>query len=302
MSKASAKLVDALVARSTRDGGFSAVPGGPADSESTALAALALHATGNESVAPLDWLLARQRKDGAWPRTDAVPEASWASAWAALALARLEGGASREPLARAGAWLVQREGRRPGLLARVVGHLTNLDERLEQDLTLVGWPWHETAVSWVEPSATALLALHALKERVSLPGAEERIEQGERLLWDRMCVDGGWNYGNRRVLGEVLLPFPDTTAFALLALQGSSRREGLDESFAALTRLLDPRASGLSLALAALAFELHGRKAGEIERRVAERVDGTGTPRETRSIAFMLLALSGGADLLRTAS
>jgi hypothetical protein len=298
MSNEAAKLVQALVERRTIEGGFSAVPGGSADSESTALSALALHALGDSSVAAARWLEARQRADGSWPRTDAVPEASWASAWAALALARLEGTQS-EALSRVGAWLVQREGQRPGLLARAIGHLTNLDERLEQDLTLVGWPWHETAASWVEPSATALLALHAIRERVTLPGAEARIEQGERLLWDRVCVDGGWNYGNRRVLGEVLLPFPDTTAFALLALQASSQQGRLAESFAALTRLLDERASGLSLALAALAFELHGRDASALRARVVERIDDPGSTRETRSLAFMLLATAGGAALLR---
>ena len=298
MSKQTAKLVQALGERHTTEGGFSAVPGGPADSESTALAALAIHASGDPAVDAREWLHARQRADGSWPRTDAVPEASWASAWAALALARLDGTGS-EPLARAGAWLVQREGVRPGLLARVIGHLTNLDERLEQDLTLVGWPWHETAASWVEPSATALLALHAIRERVRLPYAEARIEQGERLLWDRMCVDGGWNYGNRRVLGEALLPFPDTTAFALLALQASPQQERLAESLAALTRLLDERASGLSLALGALALELHGHDASGLRARVAERIDDPGSTRETRSLAFMLLALSGGAALLR---
>jgi hypothetical protein len=301
MSRETAKLVQALGERCTTEGGFSAVPGGPADSESTALAALGIHASGDPTVDALEWLRARQRADGSWPRTDAVPEASWASAWAALALARLDEPGS-EPLARAGAWLVRREGVRPGLVARVIGLLTHLDERLEQDLTLLGWPWHETAASWVEPSATALLALHAIRGRVKLPGAEARIEQGERLLWDRACVDGGWNYGNRRVLGEALLPFPDTTAFALLALQASPQQERLAESFAALTRLLDERASGLSLALGSIAFELHGRDASGLRARVVERIDDPAATRETRSLAFMLLALSGGAALLRTSA
>jgi hypothetical protein len=298
MSKEAAKLVQTLNERSVGDGAFSAVPGGPADSESTALGALALHASGAPAADSIAWLGKRQRADGSWPRTDAVPEASWASAWAAVALARLDG-TRGEALSRVGEWLVLREGRRPGLLARAIGHLTNLEERLEQDLTLVGWPWHETAASWVEPSATALLALHAIRERVALPGAAERIEQGERLLWDRVCVDGGWNYGNRRVLGEVLSPFPDTTAFALLALQASPDEEGLGKSFAALERLLGPRASGLSLALGALAFELHGRDASELRTRVVARIDDSQSTRETRSLAFMSLALAGGAPLLR---
>ena len=54
---------------------------------------------------------------------------------------------------------------------------------------LRGWPWHAAAVSWVEPTATALLALRVLSTRVPVAGTDERIEEGERLLWDRACVE-----------------------------------------------------------------------------------------------------------------
>jgi hypothetical protein len=42
----------------------------------------------------------------------------------------------------------------------------------------------------------------------------------ERMLLDRRCRDGGWNYGNRRVLGADLPSYPETTALALMALDG----------------------------------------------------------------------------------
>src|SRR5262245_43396247 len=248
----------------------------------------------------MGWLAQRQRPDGAWPLTDVVPEPSWASAWAALALAR--SGAGAEPLGRAARWLVARSGRRPDVLARIVGGLIGQDRRLEQDLTLRGWPWHEAAASWVEPTASALLALRALSERAPVAGAVERIDEGGRLLWDRVCTDGGWNYGNRRVLGEALAPFPDTTAFALLALQGSSRHAELEQSFGALAALLDEKASSLALALGALARELHERDTGPLHTRLAERIERIGPPRETRSIAFALLALGAGAEKLRVPS
>jgi hypothetical protein len=115
-------------------------------------------------------------------------------------------------------------------------------------------------------------------------------------------VKGGWNYGNRRVLGEALEPFPDTTALALLALQGSARGEALAEGCDALERLLDEKASSLALALAALALELHARDAAPLRVRLEARVERIGPPRETRSIAFALLALTGGAELLRVPS
>ena len=40
------------------------------------------------------------------------------------------------------------------------------------------------------------------------------------MLLDRRCRDGGWNYGNRRVLGADLPSYPETTALALMALDG----------------------------------------------------------------------------------
>jgi hypothetical protein len=301
VSKALAELEQSLAERRRPDGAFGSAAGAGADTESSALALLALHALGDPkgpgARGAHAWLAARQRADGAWPLTDAVPEPSWASAWAALALARH--GAPTEPLARAARWLVAREGRRPGLLARAVGLLRNQHGSMEQDPTLRGWPWHEMAVSWVEPTATALLALRHLEPRTSVAGARERIEEGERLLWDRICVDGGWNYGNRRALGVALHPFPDTTAIALLALQHSTRKDGLARGCAALERLLDVHASSLALGLGALAFELQGRDSAPLRERLAARIGELGAPAETRSVAFALLALGGGAELLR---
>jgi len=304
MSNALAKLAQSLAERRTPNGGFASAPGAAADTESSALTWLALRALGDEAGASAQgasaWLEARQRADGAWPLTDAVDEPSWASAWAALALARHEAGA--EPLARATSWLVAREGRRLGFLARVYSKLTNPCARVEQDQMLRGWPWHAAAVSWVEPTASALLALRVLSTRVSVAAADERIREGERLLWDRMCVNGGWNYGNRSTLGVALHPFPDTTALALLALQGSAQREALARSCDVLEGLLDAHASSLALALATLAFELQGRGAASLRERLAARIQQVGPPVETRSVAFGLLALGAGAELLRVPS
>lgn len=300
MSNAAEQLAQRLLKRRTPEGGFAATPGGAANTESTALAGIVLGARSEHGRAALAWLLARQRPDGAWPLMDAVPGASWASAWALLALASES--ASREPLARGARWLVEREGARPSLLARTLGVVTGQHERIEQDLSLRGWPWHDAAASWAEPTASALLALRRLGPLVEVGGAHARIEEGERLLWDRMCVDGGWNYGNRRVLGEALEPFPDTTALVLIALQGSQRHDELEHSFEALDALLATRASSLSLALGALAAELHGRDATALRQALEQRIARRGPPEETRALAFAWLALAGGAARLRVPS
>jgi len=300
MSNAAEQVAQRLLERRTPDGGFAATAGGAASTESTALAGIALGPESESGRAALAWLMARQRPDGAWPLTDAVQAASWASAWALLALSNSAAG--DEPLARAGRWLVRREGSRPSLFARTLGLATGKRKRVEQDPSLRGWPWHDGAASWAEPTASALLALRRIDARVEVEGAPARIEEGERLLWDRMCVGGGWNYGNRRVLGEALEPFPDTTALVLIALQGSQLHHEIARSLAALGALLAARASSLSLALGALAAELHGRDATAFRQALELRIERRGPPEETRALAFGWLALAGGAAQLRVPS
>jgi hypothetical protein len=299
MSKVASRLESALASRRQGDGGFAASEDGSANTESTALAALALANT-EAGAGAAAWLLARQRSDGAWPFTEAVPVASWASAWALLALA--ETGVGGEPLARGAHWLVEREGARPSLLGRTLARATGARGKVEQDPALRGWPWHADAASWAEPTAAALLALRRAGARVELGAGRERIAEGERLLFDRICVGGGWNYGNRRVLGEALPPYPDTTALVLIALQGSPRQAEVAESFAALDALLAARASSLALALGALAAALHGRDAASHRSALAARIERRGPPEETRALAFALLALDGGAERLRVPS
>jgi hypothetical protein len=51
---------------------------------------------------------------------------------------------------------------------------------------------------------------------------EARIAEGERMLLDRRCKDGGWNYGVREALDQALPSYPETTGIALLGLAGHS--------------------------------------------------------------------------------
>jgi hypothetical protein len=120
------------------------------------------------------------------------------------------------------------------------------------DPAAIGWGWARRTASWVEPTARALWAL-----RLARPSSP-RIEDAVRLLRDRECVAGGWNYGNREVLGEDLPPFAQTTAIALIGLQGLDsdlEMRGLD-TLRWLWR--EESAGGLSLATAMTAFRIHG--------------------------------------------
>ena len=68
--------------------------------------------------------------------------------------------------------------------------------------------------------SSALIALKSLRPDLPDAPTRSRIEEGERLILDRVCKGGGWNYGNRTVLGSDLPPNAVTTSVSLIALRG----------------------------------------------------------------------------------
>lgn len=284
-----ASLRDALLARRNADGGLSARPGLPSATEPTAVALFAL----SFEPEPLDtgplraWLLSQETPEHAWPVVAGSGEGSWATALAVLALARYPAEAAA---ARRGAeWLVAERGSvvdgRPGLLARLFAPSPPV---VELDGALVGWPWTAGTFSWVEPTAYAILALRAVGPQS--PAAAARIEEGERLLLDRVCPDGGWNYGNRRVLGEDLWSYPDTTALALLALGRGGSEVVVTKGLGALEGMLAANRSGLATALGVLALAAHGRDVGGLRARLGTRFVETAFADDLRALAWAVLA------------
>ncbi len=87
------------------------------------------------------------------------------------------------------------------------------------DVSLIGWPWVADTHSWVEPTATTLLALAP-----SVPNDHPRVVEGVRLLIDRAISTGGWNLGNPVVFGQTFRPLPGPTGLALLALARVGRQ------------------------------------------------------------------------------
>jgi hypothetical protein len=125
-----------------------------------------------------------------------------------------------------------------------------------QDNALEGWPWTANTFSWVEPTAWCVLGLKKWTRTHPNASVEARVVQGERLLIDRVCKDGGWNYGNSNALGKELFPYVPTTAIALLALLNHDEHEAVKKSAAHLwAHGLDER-SGLSLSLCRIALGL----------------------------------------------
>jgi hypothetical protein len=158
------------------------------------------------------------------------------------------------------------------------------------DPSAVGWGWTRGSASWVEPTARALWAL-----RVARPYSP-RIADAVALLRDRGSVGGGWNYGNREVLGEELPPYAQTTAAALIGLRGLDpdlEIPGLDS----LRRLWRAEAAGgLSLAMTMAAFRIHGASsdAETVEASLRRLVEETGLLGDGTALGWAALAADDG--------
>jgi hypothetical protein len=245
------------------DGGWGSRQGQTSEAEPTALAALAL-----DDDDARGWLGARQRDDGAFA-IDAGPYTN-DSATSLCALALGSGPACERALDH-----VERHRARPASSSPAIP----VDGS-------VGWPWASDTASWVEPTARALWALRILRP------ASTAIGDAVALLRDRECVGGGWNYGNRVVLGEELPPFGETTAVALIGLRGiddTLERRGLSV-LEHLSRI--ESGGGLTLATALVALRLHGasRAASTVERTLADLVRRTGLLGDVVAIAWSALA------------
>jgi hypothetical protein len=203
-----------------------------------------------------------------------------------------------EAVDRGYAWLLSLRGARFPWRQRVREFITR-KQIVELDSTLEGWPWTPGAFPWVEPTSWALLALKARWRRAPR-AVRSRIRQGEAMLQDRACPGGGWNYGNSRVMGQDLEPYPDTTAIALLGLRGTSRPV-VDRGFHVLDALLDEKASALALSLAILCRRAWSRAATSLEVRLAARLESQGFPSDHRTLALAALAGAGDVSWLQPA-
>jgi len=138
---------------------------------------------------------------------------------------------------------------------------------------LIGWPWVSNTFSWVEPTSYAILAL-----RQAGYAAHPRVAEAERLLLDRVCVDGGWNYGNPIVFDKVLDAFVPTTAWALMALHDvAAAKEAVERGLAFLQQATKQYPSTLSLALTILCLNLFEEQTEPFVSLLLERqqVDGS---------------------------
>ena len=270
------RAAEALDAARSGDG-FGPMPGAEAETEPTALAAMAL-----DDAAARAWLSGTQRDDGSFGVWAGPFDNDSATALAALAL---PAGPGRE---RALDHVVANPAR--GVPTdRVTPH----------DPNLTGWGWAEGTAGWVEPTARTLLALRLLR-----PNASLAIEDCSAFLADRECVDGGWNYGNRIVYDEPLPPFGQPTAVALVGLHGmrvpGSNGDLVTRGVGSLRRLWPAETGPLTLGTALAAFRLLDLPdADDVATELGRSLDAS-VP-DVISLAWIALASGPGLSRLAVA-
>ena len=296
------EAVKPIIDAQNRDGGWGFLQGKSSNTESTSLCLLALKSLGGEQRAAnikrgLDWLIQRQRSEGSWSLNDSSTDASWTTALAIIALSRFP--QYRERTAAAAHWLLKQEGRTPGVLAQLISAFAFHKNAVALNPELKGWAWAPRTFSWVEPTSYALIALKQIRSYLAGTNVEKRIHQGELMIYDRMCDGGGWNYGNSRVFGEALWPYPDVTAVALIALQDHQVSQANQESLGALRKMMQETDSGLALCWATICSSIYGDDTYEWKRRIKKRFQMTGFLGETKTLALSLIASINDAKAFR---
>jgi hypothetical protein len=236
-------LERALTDRRNADRGWGYSAGKATRLEPTCWALLALprEATGADALEPL---LKRRGQDGWFVDVPGAPVNYAFNALAALTLLTFPGrhDAARDVAAK---------------LLDVRGLKFPQGKEMRQDNSLQAWSWIDGTFSWVEPTTMCLLL--AKKLRGDLPGAAaaDRINIAERMLLDRACAAGGWNYGGSNVYGQELFPYVPTTALGLLAMQDHGGHSTIRKAIEWIRKEALSERSLHSMALAKIALDVH---------------------------------------------
>jgi hypothetical protein len=242
-----------LLARQNPDGGWGHSAGQRSWLEPTVYAAIALH--GHDASSRAAELLSRwQLPSGAWPANDQVRVASWATSLAVIH--KCVRGEFDQSWRKGLDWLTATRATQ-GPVQGWLDRLLRREPAVVLDPSLAGWPWRENTAGWIEPTVHAVRALELSRRRHDAPEIRERIDLGVRMILDRQCRDGGWNYGNTRVLGEDLGSFPECTALALIGLCGRKAPQ-VNRGIECALRHWEQGVRGLAQALLRIAFRMHG--------------------------------------------
>ena len=171
-------LGDELAQRVLPEGGYADRPRGQFRSDATAWGILASRSLGL-SQEDLErhrnrLLLEQQREDGRVRLSPQHPESYWPTALAILAWQNSPASLTAQKLA------IQ------FLLTTTGIHFAKKPESPSaHDTALRGWPWIEDTHSWVEPTATGVMAL-----RMAGHGQHDRVHEAIQMLLDRQLPHG----------------------------------------------------------------------------------------------------------------
>ena len=244
-----------LLGYQNRDGGWPYKAGGSwAEPTVYALLAQMVEQRDPQSFeSGLRWLRDSQRPDGGWPPRPSVVQSTWVTS---LVLLLPENGIGSVEYANGVRWLLGQTGRESGFLYRTRQELLGNASPDQEHRS--GWPWYPGAAAWIAPTSVSILALEKEQRRRPQKDVKERIDDARQFLLERVCHDGGWNYGRAEVLGREADSYPETTGLALLALHASQSSKIAKALTAAETFLRQCRsAEGLSWLQLGLAA--HGR-------------------------------------------
>ena len=310
------RLKGVVLGAASPDGGWPYYAGKKSRVEPTCWALMALSGTADDAVdrsklagPHLQWLARTQRADGLLVDEPSAPVNFTSNGLAACALAHLYAQRAADAVASgSGVASGSRDGRTSGRyvasgFSRTSVNLSRLLDALisvkglsvnepdpRQDNRLQGWPWMADTFSWLEPTAWCVLALKkAGKEK---RGAAARIDEADKLIANRVCEAGGWNYGNASVVGQDLRPYVPTTAIALLAMRDRRQSAAVERSVAWLRDARSKEPSATALSLASLALRVYGLPVEDVEARLAEDVDRAIQLGNVQALAMMLYALT----------
>jgi len=247
------KLTESLLEFRLNDGGFPYRRGNASSGEPTIFATAAFWASDMslpETEKTLAWLLASVNPDGSIGMSPTLKtEGIWMSPHFAILMHHL-------------AKLPERD-RAIKFILEFKSETYEQKEDIDQDNSLIGWPWVNGTFGWVEPTAWALIALNIF-------GLENhpRCIEARKLILDRRIAGGGWNYGNRYVCHSDLLPFRDTTALALLALRGFVEENLLKSSIEILEKESSDLEALYSLAWSVICLDVFGKDVSKLQERL----------------------------------
>jgi squalene cyclase len=274
--------------RALSSGGWASGNARIAGIETTCYGLMALHhdqeSARSRAVATL---LRTQNPDGTWPAFEGDDrEGCWTTTLAVVALRFMNFSPSR--LDDSLLWLLNtggREGQWPWNWK-----FRTVDRHVQFDPDKYGWPWFSGTVSWVVPTALAILALKQAA-CCRTESALKRVRLGSEMLVDRACPTGGWNAGNGIVFSAGLSAHLDTTAIALLALT-DDKEPVVRRALSWLREASSRCSSGYSLAWSTLAFLLRDRQSAESSlARLCEVLPGDLTTLSTDTLSLAAIAI-----------